>query len=78
MDTQYHTPPTSTVEPTVKANRRMCTRRRLIPIYFFLLCRLLASIFLCLCRLIFFFRFLTTLPICFSETYPHLLEISPR
>ena len=35
MDMQYHTPPTSTVEPTVKANRRMWTRRRLIPYLFF-------------------------------------------
>jgi len=30
MDMQYHAPPTNTVEPTVKANRRICQKRRLI------------------------------------------------
>ena len=34
IDMQYHTPPTSTVDPTVKTNRRMCNRRRFIPYLF--------------------------------------------
>jgi hypothetical protein len=34
IDMQYHTPPMSTVDPTVKTNRRMCNRRRLISYLF--------------------------------------------
>jgi len=38
IDMQYHTPPTSTVDPTVATNRRMCTRRnrRRLMTYLFL------------------------------------------
>lgn len=34
IDMQYDTPPTTTVDPTVKTNRRMCNKRRFIPYLF--------------------------------------------
>jgi len=34
IDMQYHTPLNTSVNPTVRANRRMCTRRCLIPLLF--------------------------------------------